>query len=117
LFRALIIAVTLLVSGSALSADLGSDYAPLRACLISSDSDILELDFADLKAELSEHLSEAETLASDPAVIASNSAAFDWAIAATVQCNIALGYLKGGHVDDTSAQKCDCFHAHMLSTL
>ena len=36
-------------------------------------------------------------------------------VAATVQCNVALGYLDGGHLDKTSAKKCDCFHGHLLA--
>ena len=100
-----------------MAADLTGDYAVPGACHISSDSDILLLDTDELEATLLEYRDEANQIASDPAVIANNSPAFDWAIASLVQCNVALGYLKGGQVDEASSQKCDCFHARMLGTL
>ena len=49
------------------------------------------------------------------AVGVAQSAAFDWAVATTVQCNVAIGYLDGGHVDKSSTKKCDCFHGHLLA--
>ena len=39
----------------------------------------------------------------------------DWAVATTVQCNVALGYLQNGFLDQSSAKKCDCFHGHLVS--
>ena len=105
-----------LSAGLASAADLANAYAT-GECLTSRQSSILELEPVDLTDALVSHRDEAERLATDPAIIASNTPAFDWAVAASLQCTIALGYLKGGNVDAASSQKCDCFHSRMLSTL
>lgn len=114
--RALIIALLSLISVSATAADLAGGYST-RECFVSGQSDILDLPRDELEATLNEYRDEANMLALDPPVVASNSAAFDWAVSASLQCTIALGYLAGGNVDEASSQKCDCFHARMLSTL
>lgn len=105
------------MASGALAADLAGEYSSPSACHVSAQSDILDLDRDDLIDTLTEYRDEAERLAADKAVVASNTPAFDWAVAAVVQCNAALGYLKGGDADVASSQKCDCFHARMLGTL
>lgn len=66
-----------------------------------------------LKALLQEYRDDAQAAALNKAVVFSNSTGFDWAVAALVQCNVALGYLQGGHVDAASSTKCDCFHSRI----
>lgn len=95
------------------AADLPS--VRLAACWTSPDSQILELKRADLVSTLTNYRDDAVAASTRQSVVFSRSVAFDWAVAATVQCNVALGYLEGGHVDKSSAQKCDCFHGHMLA--
>lgn len=96
------------------AADLESMPA-VTACWTSPDSQILELKRADLIKTLTNYRDDAVTASTSQSVVFSRSAAFDWAVAATVQCNVALGYLDGGHVDESSTKKCDCFHGHLLA--
>jgi hypothetical protein len=86
-----------------------------RSCVFSPQSQILELKRADLISTVTQYRDDAKLASSEKNIVFSRSAAFDWAVATTVQCNVALGYLKGGHVDKESTQKCDCFHARLLS--
>ena len=116
LIRVVGIAVFCLGAGAATAADLAESYAASE-CLVSSQSSILELGRSELVDALASYREEADRLARDPAIIGSNTPAFDWAVAASLQCTIALGSLKGGNVDEVSSQKCDCFHSRMLSTL
>jgi hypothetical protein len=96
------------------AADL--DYAPaVHACWASPDSQILQLKRGDLIKTLTNYRDDAVAASTDQSVVFSRSAAFDWAVSTTVQCNVALGYLDGGHLDKTSAKKCDCFHGHLLA--
>jgi len=100
----------------AFAADL-SGAPVLHSCFVSSDSHILELKRPELTATLQRYRDEASAAASNLRVVGSRAPAFDWAVAATVQCEAALGYLLGGHVDKASSQKCDCFHDHIMSPL
>lgn len=102
-----------LAAGSAGAADLAGTAA--RICLTSWDSDIVSLDRPALTKTLQHYRDDAAAAAKDKSVVYSRSTAFDWAVATTVQCNVALGYLKGGHVDEVSSEKCDCFHSHLLA--
>ena len=114
--RSILIAAVWCFSGMALAADLGD--GPLSSgCFVSSQSHILELKRSELTATLQRYRDEARAATLNPNVVGSRAPAFDWAVAATVQCNAALGYLAGRHVDKASSQKCDCFHDHIMSPL
>ena len=114
--RSFLIAAVWCFSGMAVAADLGD--APMsRGCFVSSESRILELKRPELTSTLQRYRDEAAAAAVNLKVVGSKAPAFDWAVAAIVQCNAALGYLVGGHVDKTSSQKCDCFHDHIMSPL
>jgi hypothetical protein len=102
------------IAMAASAADLASVEA-VRSCWASPDSQILQLKRAELITTLTNYRDDAVAAGTNQSVVFSSSAAFDWAVATTVQCNVALGYLDGGHVDKTSAKKCDCFHGHLLS--
>lgn len=102
------------IAMAASAADLES-VPSVAACWASPDSQILELKRADLIKTLTNYRDDAVTASTSQSVVFSKSAAFDWAVAATVQCNVALGYLDGGHVDKSSTKKCDCFHGHLLA--
>ena len=41
--------------------------------------------------------------------------AFVWAMETRWACTAAIGYLDGGHLDEESVQKCDCFHQRYMS--
>lgn len=99
---------------AASAADLDS-VPSLASCWASPDSQILELKRGDLIKTLTNYRNDAVAASTNQSVVFSKSAAFDWAVAATVQCNVALGYLDGGHLDKSSAKKCDCFHGHLLA--
>ena len=114
--RTFLIAAVWCFSGVTLAADLS--YAPMsRGCFVSSDSHILELKRPELTSTLQRYRDEAVAATTNLNVVGSKAPAFDWAVAAVVQCNAALGYLEGGHVDKASSQKCDCFHDHIMSPL
>ena len=114
--RTFVIAAVWCFSGMTLAADLGD--APMsRRCFVSSESHILELERPELTSTLQRYRDEAVAAASNLHAVGSKAPAFDWAVAAVVQCNAALGYLVGGHVDKASSQKCDCFHDHIMSPL
>jgi len=114
--RTILIATVWCFSGMAIAADLGD--GPLSSsCFVSSQSHILELKRSELTATLQRYRDESVAAEMNLKVVGSRAPAFDWAVAATVQCNAALGYLAGGHVDKSSSQKCDCFHDHLMSPL
>ena len=113
LFRILLTALLLTSVTAASAADL--DGPALHACLISQDSQILSLHRPQLIKALTGFRDDAKAASQDKAVVFSKSAAFDWAVATAVQCNVALGYLKGGNLDKASATKCDCFHGRLAS--
>lgn len=93
-----------------MAADL--DGASRASCV---GSDVLQLKRPALTLALQQDRDEALAASKDQSVVYSRSPAFDWAVAAVVQCNVALGYLAGGHVDKASASKCDCFHSRMAA--
>jgi hypothetical protein len=113
--RSFVIAAVWCFSGIAVAADLSE--IPTRGCFVSSDSRILDLKRPELTSTLERYRDESVAAATNPNVVGSKAPAFDWAVAAIVQCNAALGYLAGGHVDKASSQKCDCFHDHIMSPL
>ena len=71
------------------AADL--DVARLASCWSSPDSQILQLKRADLVTTLTGYRDEAVSASTAQSVVFSKSAAFDWAVATTLQCNVALG--------------------------
>lgn len=113
LIRIILSALLCSIALSASAADLEAVMA--KSCLFSPDSQILELKRAALITTVTQYRDDAKLASTDKNIVFSKSAAFDWAVAATVQCNVALGYLDGGHVDKESTQKCDCFHGRLLS--
>jgi hypothetical protein len=114
--RSFLIVAVWCFSGMAVAADLS--YSPIsRGCFVSSDSQILKLKRPELTSTLQRYRDEAVAAATNLNVVGSKAPAFDWAVAAIVQCNAALGYLDGGHVDKVSSQKCDCLHDHIMSPL
>ena len=107
------IAALLIMMGSANAADLVVQYGNL--CISQSQSQILLLDEVELEATVLHHRNEATAARKSESVILNDSQEFTWALAAELQCNVALGYFKGGHIDDVSTQKCDCFYKRMVS--
>ena len=113
--RLIVIALIWSVSWSAVAADFAGGAR--SQCVALQGSSVLELKRPALTETLSRYRDEAVAKVHDKAIVFSSSAVFDWAVATTVQCNVALGYLAGGHVDPPSSQKCDCFHGYMMSLL
>jgi len=102
------------LAGSSIAADL-SRPADFSACIISPDSRIMSLSDADFRAKLEEYYQLSKMEVANTSTIGSTSPRFTWALAAKLQCSVALGYLSTGAVDAQSAQKCDCFTRHMTS--
>jgi hypothetical protein len=113
LIRIILTALLLSVVSAASAADL--EAVQTSSCLTSQDSQILSQHRPQLIATITKFRDDAKAASESEAVVFSKSAAFDWAVAATVQCNVALGYLNGGNLDKSSATKCDCFHGRFLS--
>ncbi len=112
MLRSIAFALALAVVSSATAADLVSvSKGPI--CLSSADSTILELKRPKLIVALQNYRDDAQAASLDKSIVFSRTTTFDWAVAAVVQCNVALGYLQGGHLDKASATKCDCFHSHL----
>lgn len=115
LFKRIFVAAILsVVAGAANAADL---MAVASQCLASPDSTILSLHRPALIETLTQYRDDAKGASADKKVVFSRSAAFDWAVATNVQCNVALGYLQGGFLDKDSAKKCDCFHGRLEGLL
>ena len=112
--RIFIAAIFCAVTGAAGAADL---TAAASQCLASPESTILSLHRPALIEALTQFRDDAKGASADKKVVFSSSAAFDWAVATTVQCNVALGYLQGGFLDKDSAKKCDCFHGRLEGLL
>ena len=113
LVRAFVAGLLCLAAGTAQAADFVG-YG--NFCVASHEqSDVLLLSEAELKAVLVEHRDTARVARNTEVVIYSRKQTFNWALATELQCNVALGYIKGGSVDGTSTQKCDCFYDRMMS--
>ena len=102
------IAVTSSVAAADLTATLRTDR-----CLVSPESTITSLPAPEFRALLERNYDIAKSEMKSPQTIYSQSTRFIWADEAKIQCSVALGYLKGGHRDEESAQKCDCFTQHL----
>ena len=113
MIRIILTALLLSAVTAASAADL--EGVQVSSCLTSQDSQILSLHRPQLITTLTKFRDDAKAASLSEAVVFSKSAAFDWAVAATVQCNVALGYLNGGNLDKSSAKKCDCFHGRLAS--
>lgn len=100
--------------GSSTAADL-LRQVDQSACIISPDSRIMSLSDDEFRAKLEEYYQLSKMEVANTSTIGSTSPRFTWALAAKLQCTIALGYLSTGAVDAQSAQKCDCFTRHMTS--
>ncbi|MBK1796291.1 hypothetical protein JHL21_17540 [Devosia sp. WQ 349] len=69
----------------------------------------------DIRQSVSANLSSAKVGMGDPRTLTNSRPAFVWAMEARWACSAALGYLNGGHVDEETVQKCDCFHQQYLA--
>lgn len=68
-----------------------------------------------IRQSVSENMSSAKAGMDDPRTLTNSRPAFVWAMEARWACSAALGYLNGGHVDEQTVQKCDCFHQQYLA--
>ena len=107
LFRILLFAFALSLSCSAVA------VAAQPICISAADSTVLQLKHPALTAKLQKDRDDAAAAAISKSIVYSSGTGFDWATQALIQCNVALGYLAGGHVDAQSSTKCDCFHANI----
>lgn len=69
----------------------------------------------DVRQSVAANLESAKAGMDDPSVLAARQPAFIWAMEARWACSAALGYLNGGHLDEETVQKCDCFHQQFVS--
>lgn len=113
LLRCLAVVVAATLAGQAVAADLGGSYA--RQCFGYADSQLISLPNDEIKAIVTEYFDTAKTAMSEPGVLVSRTPAFTWAFEARIACGNAIGYLKTGHVDEVSVQKCDCFYQRFAS--
>ncbi|SMQ60328.1 hypothetical protein SAMN06295905_0363 [Devosia lucknowensis] len=99
--------------GAVSAADLGGYYGGSCVSYRQSTLPMQPLDV--VKQTVWANFESARDGMSNPSVQASRSPAFIWAMEARWACSAAVGYLDGGHLDEESVQKCDCFHARYVS--
>lgn len=114
LLRLLVAGSALVMSGAAMAADLSGSYGA-RICISHTDSALASQPVETIRQTVWSNLDSAKAGMSDPAVLASARPAYTWAMEARWACETAAGYLKGGHVDAESVEKCDCFHQRYVS--
>lgn len=110
LFRRVFVAASLcaLFVGPTVAADLsGHSYGQ---CTFAEQSQLSLLPEAEIEVRVSAYYDEAAAALKSSDVVGSKSPAFVWASETKFQCGKAIGYLKGGTIDEVSVQKCDCFY-------
>lgn len=110
---ALALAASFVLASGAGAADLAGWSS--KRCVFAAQSTITELPVAEIEATVAEYRATASEALQSEAVVFSTRPVFTWAQATEFQCNKALGYLIAGHLDEDSAQKCDCFYQRMIS--
>ncbi len=95
------------------AADL-SGFSTAAQCTFADQSQLPLLPEDEIDLQVTAYYDEASIALQDPSVIQSRSPVFLWATETKFQCGKAIGYLKGGYVDEVSVQKCDCFHGRMV---
>jgi hypothetical protein len=97
----------------AMAADL-TGYAIAGQCVFAEDSQLALLPEDEIDLQLATYYDDAADALESPDVVGSRSPAFLWTTETKFQCGKAIGYLKGGYIDEVSVQKCDCFHGRMV---
>jgi hypothetical protein len=95
------------------AADL-SYSVPGGQCTFAEQSQLYLLPEDEIEVRVAGYYDETAAALKSEAVIGSRSPAFLWASEAKFQCGKAIGYLKGGSIDEESVQKCDCFYGRYL---
>jgi hypothetical protein len=101
--------LALLVAFPAVAADLDGHGVPGQ-CLFADQSQLPLLPEDEIELRVTTYYDEAKAAVRSEAVIGSKSPAFLWARETEFQCGKAIGYLKGGFINEESVQKCDCFY-------
>lgn len=99
------------ISGPVSAADLGGGY-----CTVATDGRLWSLATNDeLTSAVVALMDEAVAVSEDPRWANSSRPAFLWANEAKVACGKAYGYLRTSHRDQDNINRCECFHARMIS--
>lgn len=106
--------LALSVSLPATAADLAGGYSVAGQCVFAEQSQLTLLPEDEIELRVASFYDEADAALDSPAVVGSRSPAFLWANETKFQCGKAIGYLKGGHLDEVSVQKCDCSYNRMV---
>lgn len=105
--------LALALASPAGAADLPG-FAAAAQCTVADQSQLLLLPEDEIDLKLTSYYDEASGALQDPGVIGSRSPVYLWATETKFQCGKAIGYLKGGYIDDVSVQKCDCSRGRMV---
>lgn len=111
------VAVALLALGLILpvaAADLSGGSAVAGQCLFAEQSQLPLLPEDEIELRAISYYDEAEAALVSRPVVASRSPAYLWARETKFQCGKAIGYLKGGFLDEDSIQKCDCSYGRLV---
>lgn len=111
--RFLVIASSIMLAGNTVAADLGGYRGAL--CVSHVQSNLPSQPREVIKQTVWANFENVEAGMNDPRVQSARQPAFIWAMEARWACSAAIGYLKGGYLDEESVQKCDCFHQRYQS--
>ena len=106
--------VVALAAAGVAAADLGYVERP-GICLLRTDSQLMSLPAEEIERTVTEYFENSKLAMSEPVVVGSREPLFTWAFEARISCGKAVGYIKGGYLDEESIEKCDCFYKRFIS--
>ncbi|ODT80479.1 MAG: hypothetical protein ABS76_16220 [Pelagibacterium sp. SCN 64-44] len=113
MLRLLVVAGIVVSAGGAGAADLNTYRS--GTCVSYTQSTLPAQPREVVRQTIWTNFENAEAGMNDPRVQSARQPAFIWAMETRWACSAAIGYLKGGHLDEESVQKCDCFHQRYQS--
>lgn len=113
LWRLVVVLGMMFGAGAATAADLAGYYG--GSCVSYRQSSLAAQPLDTIKQTVWANFESAKNGMNEERVHSTKSTAFIWAMEARWACSAAIGYLDGGHLDEESVQKCDCFHQRYLS--
>jgi hypothetical protein len=114
LLRGAVIVALAIAAAGVSAADLGY-VGRAGVCVLRTDSQLMSLPPEEIHRTVTEYFENSKLAMSEPVIIESRKPAFTWAFEARISCGKAIGYIKGGHFDEESIEKCDCYYQRFIS--